>query len=104
MCRSLWQTPVAAVRTSTSRPHGLSTSTDSMVSGWCTFRKTAALISIGLPVRLARVHREDLARDAARHVAAEEHGGVHDVIGRDEPLEWIALDHRLAHLLDGDPA
>ncbi len=26
-CRSLWQTPVAAVRTSTSRPHGLSTST-----------------------------------------------------------------------------
>ena len=26
-CRSLWQTPVAAVRTRTSRPHGLSIST-----------------------------------------------------------------------------
>ena len=43
-CRSLWQTPVAIVRTSTSRPHGLSMSTVSTVSGSCTLRNTAALI------------------------------------------------------------
>src|SRR5277367_2542395 len=48
-CRSLWHTPVATVRTSTSRPHGWSTSTCSIVSGAWTLRKTAALISIGLP-------------------------------------------------------
>ena len=41
-CRSLWQTPVATVRINTSRPHGLSTSTDSIVNGSCTLRKTAA--------------------------------------------------------------
>ena len=58
-CRSLWHTPVATVRTSTSRPHGLSTSTCSIVSGACTLRKTAALISIGLPP-----HRIDLAATA----------------------------------------
>src|SRR5947207_8766011 len=57
-----------------------------------------------LSVRLAGVHGEDLARDAARHVAAEEHRGIHDVVGGDEALEWIAIDHRLAHLLDGDAA
>src|SRR5690242_1361524 len=48
-CRSLWQTPVAAVRTSTSRPDGLSISTDSMVSGAFGLRKTAACISMGSP-------------------------------------------------------
>src|SRR5271169_1372769 len=58
-CRSLWHTPVATVRTSTSRPHGLSTSTCSIVSGACTLRKTAALISIGLSP-----HRIDLAATA----------------------------------------
>jgi len=31
-CRSLWHTPVATVRTNTSRPHGWSMSTASMVS------------------------------------------------------------------------
>src|SRR5438128_9183941 len=45
-CRSLWQTPVAAVRTRTSRPQGLSMSTDSIVSGSCGLRKTAALMSM----------------------------------------------------------
>ena len=42
--RSLWQTPVATVRTSTSRPQGLSISMVSTVSGSWTFRNTAALI------------------------------------------------------------
>src|SRR5437667_1589054 len=51
--RSLWQTPVAAVRTRTSRPHGLSISMDSIVSGSCTFRKTAALISMRSPLQSA---------------------------------------------------
>ena len=32
-CRSLWQTPEATTRTSTSRPMGLSMSTFSIVSG-----------------------------------------------------------------------
>jgi hypothetical protein len=32
-CRSLWQTPLATVRTSTSRPMGLAMSTFSIVSG-----------------------------------------------------------------------
>src|SRR6058998_1715019 len=45
-CRSLWQTPVAAVRTRTSRPDGLSISTDSIVRGSCGLRKTAAFISM----------------------------------------------------------
>src|SRR5215469_2488556 len=45
-CRSLWHTPVATVRTSTSRPQGLSISTASIVSGSCTLRNTAASISI----------------------------------------------------------
>src|SRR6516165_1616361 len=44
--RSLWHTPVATVRTSTSRPPGWSMSTGSIVSGSCTLRNTAALISI----------------------------------------------------------
>src|SRR2546426_3340299 len=42
----LWQTPVAAVLTRTSRPHGLSISIDSIVRGSCTFRKTAAFVSM----------------------------------------------------------
>src|SRR6185312_7831359 len=48
-CKSLWHTPVATVRTSTSRPAGLSTSTASIVSGSKTLRKTAAFICIGRP-------------------------------------------------------
>src|SRR5262245_57462492 len=51
-CRSLWQTPVAAVRTSTSRPHGLSISTDSTASGSWTFRKTAAWVFMLISSRL----------------------------------------------------
>src|SRR5438445_127065 len=44
--RSAAQTPVAAVRTRTSRPDGLSISTDSIVSGSCGLRKIAAFISM----------------------------------------------------------
>src|SRR5712691_4187466 len=102
MWRPLWQTPVATVRTSTSRPHGLSTSTSSIVSGSWTLRKTAAFMV--LTRRLAGVHRQHLPRDAARHVAAEEHGGVDDVVRGDEALERVALDHRLAHLVHRDAA
>src|SRR4029450_3379710 len=44
-CRSLWQTPLATVRTSTSRPMGLAISTFSMVSGLWGPWKTAAFMS-----------------------------------------------------------
>src|SRR5690348_16327136 len=63
-CRSLWHTPVAAVRTSTSRPHGLSISTDSIVSGACVLRKTAAFISMALSSP-RRVPAEPVADRAA---------------------------------------
>src|SRR5262245_48012636 len=57
-CRSRWQTPVAAARTSTSRPHGLSISTASILSGSWTLRKSAAFISMASPShrRVARHH------------------------------------------------
>src|SRR5215813_6801407 len=64
--RSLWHTPVAAVRTSTSRPHGLSISTDSIVSGACVLRKTAAFISITLS-SLRQVPADPVADAAAHH-------------------------------------
>src|SRR5215831_19701535 len=44
-CRSLWQTPLATVCTSTSRPMGLAISTFSMVSGLWGPWKTAAFMS-----------------------------------------------------------
>src|SRR4029453_4402057 len=44
-CRSLWQTPLATVCTSTSRPIGLAMSTFSMVSGLWGPWKTAAFMS-----------------------------------------------------------
>src|SRR5580704_2277208 len=55
-CRSLWQTPVATVRTSTSRPKGLSMSMASIVSGSSTLRKTAACMSM-LPSIASRLGR-----------------------------------------------
>src|SRR4030095_1073276 len=51
---------------------------------------------------VTRVEREHLPRDTARHVAREEHGGVDDVVRGDHALERRALDHRLAHGLDGN--
>src|SRR4051794_10467563 len=57
-CRSLWQTPVATVRTSTSRRSGLSISTVSIVSGACGLRKTAASICIGTSSTEARICRK----------------------------------------------
>ena len=42
--RSLWQTPLATVRTSTSRGPGLSISTSSIVSGSCGPWKMAAFM------------------------------------------------------------
>src|SRR4029450_1526628 len=44
-CTSLWQPPLATVRTSTSRPMGLAISTFSMVSGLWGPWKTAAFMS-----------------------------------------------------------
>src|SRR4029077_5031408 len=43
-CRSLWQTPLATVCTSTSRPMGLAMATFSMVSGLWGPWKTAAFM------------------------------------------------------------
>ena len=43
-CRSLWQRPAAAVRTSTSRPRGLAIATSSIVIGWRASWRTAAFI------------------------------------------------------------
>ena len=43
-CRSLWQTPQAPVRISTSRGPGLSTWTSSIVSGASTSRRIAAFM------------------------------------------------------------
>src|SRR3954447_7616749 len=57
-CRSLWQTPVATVRTNTSRRSGLSTSTVSIVRGACGLRKTAASICIGTSSTGARICRK----------------------------------------------
>jgi hypothetical protein len=37
--------------------------------------------------RLPGVDREDLARDASCHVAAEKDGGIDDVVGRDHAVE-----------------
>src|SRR4030095_3902796 len=47
--RSLWQTPVPTVRTRTSRASGRSTSIDSMATGTCVARQTAARISMASP-------------------------------------------------------
>src|SRR5260370_8142829 len=68
-CRSLWQTPVAAVRTRTSRPDGLSISTDSIVSGSCGFRKTAAIISMATssPTESTRQLPAEPRADGAAH-------------------------------------
>src|SRR3989441_2202704 len=55
-CRSLWQTPVATVRTRTSRPHGLSISIASIVNGSCTFRKTAAFVSMSASLQELLIH------------------------------------------------
>src|SRR5215471_147672 len=62
--RSLWHTPVATVRTSTSRPQGWSMSTASIVSGSCTLRNTAASISIAffLPKPARHVSSYHLSR------------------------------------------
>src|SRR2546428_5292172 len=43
-CRSLWHTPLATVRTSTSRPMGFAMSTFSMVSGFWGPWNTAAFM------------------------------------------------------------
>src|SRR6185503_4582879 len=49
--RSLWQTPEATVRTSTSRPMGLSMSTFSIVSGWWGPWNTAAFMMTSSGIR-----------------------------------------------------
>src|SRR5881396_263116 len=46
--RSLWQTPLATVRTSTSRPMGLAMSTFSIVSSLCGPWNTAAFMNPSL--------------------------------------------------------
>src|SRR2546421_5377026 len=65
-CRSLWQTPVAAVRTRTSRPDGLSISTDSIVSGSWGLRKPAAVLSLRVPP-LWRLPPDHLAHGPSQH-------------------------------------
>ena len=135
MCRSLWQTPVATVRTRTSRPHGLSTSTSSIVSGACTcedggFHRppvsgassapgssggfAAAIRSSGgfggpsppsmypsgWPAFTASTWPEMLRAMSLQKnsVASTMSSAV------TKRLRGDCLDHRLAHLLDRDPA
>src|SRR5580700_8783047 len=82
--RSLWQTPLATVRTTTSRSLGSSISTCSIVSGWPGPWKTAAFIWIA-PFFSESVEHQDRARDLASFHRAE---GVVDV------FEFAALaDH-----------
>src|SRR5260370_27435355 len=90
-CRSLWQTPVAAVRTRTSRPDGLSISTDSIVSGSCGFRKTAAIIS------MATSSPSDSTRELPAEPRAD--GAAHDqlfVTGRQPRKLFSEHRHALA--------
>jgi hypothetical protein len=56
-------------------------------SNWCTYA-TWASRQAGATIR-----GEDLARHAARHVAAEEDRRVHDVVRRHHALERRPLDH-----------
>src|SRR5215471_6304763 len=83
--RSLWQTPVATVRTSTSRPSGLSISTASIVNGSNTLRKTAASICMGSSfaerILPAAGDVQCDAGDVARLVGGEEDSGVGDLDG-----------------------
>src|SRR5881296_2996155 len=126
-CRSLWQTPVAAVRTRTSRPDGLSISTDSIVRGSCGLRKTAAFISMArsslrqlpaepvadraahdqLPVaarqprQLLREHRHALPPRArhARDVGAPEHPrGAEGVVDPPQVTVDVAIGIGLARV------
>ena len=68
-CRSLWQTPVATVRTRTSRPSGRSMSMDSMFTGTCVARQTAALISMVTPPRVVWARPEYSAAAGPRGAA-----------------------------------
>src|SRR6516162_4963361 len=65
-CRSLWHSPAKAVRSNTSRPFGLVSSTSSIVKGWFGACRTAAfirgsLLKIEAQARVRPVHRSELA-------------------------------------------
>src|SRR5580765_8196155 len=69
-CRSLWQTPEATTRTSTSRPAGLSMSTFSIVSGWWGPWNMAAFISSSWSGRVRASDRVQALLDAPLDSAA----------------------------------
>src|SRR5438132_7162461 len=76
-CRSLWQSPAKAVRSSTSRACGLVSATSSIVSGWFGACRTAAFIAVLLleieaQAGLGPIHRGELA-DAGQG----DEGGLH---------------------------
>src|SRR6266478_9913835 len=76
-CRSLWQSPAKAVRSSTSRACGLVSATSSIVSGWFGACRTAAFIAVLLleieaQAGLGPIHRSQLADAGQGDV-----GGLH---------------------------
>src|SRR5437870_13182472 len=90
-CRSLWQTPLATVRTSTSRAMGLAMSTFSIVSSLCGPWKTAAFMRSLL----------SFARDEVRERALGL-GAAHDVLGVVSLVRPLLLE-TAAEILEEQP-
>src|SRR5262245_20602390 len=95
-CRSLWHTPLATVRTRTSRPIGLAMSTFSIVRAWWGPWKTAAFMGVA-PLRGSVLPRPALTGDEVRESVVGL-GAPHDV-GRVGPLVGPLLLEGAPHVL-----